>query len=145
MIGRFRDFATREHEFTQFTPVPCYSVRGKSRYSRVEIGVANLQRQSWRLESAESRWRPIKLGAVFDEGCNRFSLFYRYYVFSTNTGCDYIFYYGSTGPSQNRSLYPHIRGIEGKRLVSREDTLGVLEAYFKTVQQRMGQGQRVPA
>lgn len=119
VVERFREFATDSHEFTQFTPVPMYTVTTKNRNVDVKPGVKDLNCQNWRLESAQNRWKPIKLGAVFDKGCNRFSLFYRYYVFCTTTGCDYLFYYGSTGPSQHRSLYPHIPQIEQRKLLSR--------------------------
>ena len=56
------------------------------------------------------RWRPVQFGSVFRENCARFSLYYRYYGFSTATGHDYIFYYNSTR-NGHPSLYMHIKAV----------------------------------
>ena len=42
VIAMFEEFATEHHEFTQFTPVPCYSVTLRNRNVDVILGVKNL-------------------------------------------------------------------------------------------------------
>jgi len=67
------------------------------------------------------------LGNVFREGCANFSMYYRYYVFSTTTGADHILYYRSTA-NTSKDLYP---SLYNKHLfITRKDTAGVLEYYL---------------
>ena len=50
--------------------------------------------------------RPVKMGSVFLDKCNRFSFLYRFYVFSSNTGADHLFYFRTTGfKTDTGSLY----------------------------------------
>ena len=52
-------------------------------------------------------------------------MFYRYYVISTTTGADHLYYYRSTYP-KSKDLYSNLyHGCED--IISREDTAGVLE------------------
>ena len=142
VVTKFREF-TKTYEFCQFVPLPTYKNRTRSGEVHMEIGVRFLWRIKWLLEQMKGKWRPVQLGAVFNENCNRFSLFYRYYVFCTTTGRDYLFYYKSSGTSPHQSLYAHIPAIENTQLLSRRDTRGVLDSYIKTVYVRMGKGERV--
>jgi len=57
-------------------------------------------------------------------------MYYRYYVFSTTTGADHIFYYRSTY-SKRKTLYPY-RPWVPSALITRDDTIGVLEQYLIT-------------
>ena len=51
--------------------------------------------------------RPVYMGNVRLPKCNRFSLLYRFYVFSTSTCADHLFYFRSVLPDAGaESLYP---------------------------------------
>jgi hypothetical protein len=52
-------------------------------------------------------------------------MYYRYYVFSTTTGADHIYYYRSTY-SKLTTLYPKRPWVPSD-LIVRTDTCGVLE------------------
>ena len=85
----------------------------------------------WYLDRHENK-RPVKFGSVFLKGCNRMSLLYRYYVFSTVTGADHIYYMRSTGNSvTQKSLYPDIKELEDWAAFKHEDTRGVVEYYVQ--------------
>ena len=60
-------------------------------------------------------------------------MFYRYYVISTTTGADYLYYYRSTY-NDKQDLYPHFNhGCDG--IIVRNDTTGILEQYLNTAYQ----------
>ena len=73
--------------------------------------------------------RHFNFGQVFLLKKPVFALLLRYYVFSTVTGADHIFYLRTTG-NKNDSLYPQ---LQIRRLLFRPDTCGLLEWYLNLV------------
>lgn len=59
-------------------------------------GGKKLEDQYWELTEDHTSPRPVYFGNVFIKNCNIFSMYLRYYVVSSTTGADYLFYYRST-------------------------------------------------
>lgn len=103
----------------------------------IKVGVHNLKDITWYLDPVGSE-RHVRLGNVYRMKPNqppRFCLYLRYYVFSTATGADHIFYYRSTH-NTSRCLYSKIPGA-GRVQFSRADTCGILEWYLQMVYSKM--------
>ncbi len=100
--------------------------------SEMVPGVDSIDNIKWVLDNHNGAPRPFELGTVFNTGCNTFSLLYRYYVLSTSTGADHLFYFRSTGNNSDLvSLYPFNVHLKDCNDFSRKDTRGVLEHYVK--------------
>ncbi len=141
-VDKFLSFASR-HEIFQFAPVPQSPLpkKKKDKVTYLKEGVTNLSALEWHLLPS-IRWRPVRFGSVFKEDCNRFSFYYRYYVFSTTTGHDYLFYYDTTDSAES-TIYPHAPRLKTQHLFTRSDTCGVLEWYLNVAHYRTGRLQRV--
>lgn len=81
-----------------------------------------LTKQFWWLIEDPASPRPVYFGNVFMKDCAIFSMYLRYYVLSTTTGADYLFYYRSTH-TMATSLYQGAR----TKLCMHPETIGLIE------------------
>ena len=64
----------------------------------------------------------------------KFCMYLRYYVFSTATGADHLFYIRSTN-NETKTLYAKVEGADTVYF-KRVDTCGILEWYLKMIYSR---------